>query len=60
MITITINIIIVIVIVIFISIDIIVITITININIIRQALFSRFTIYCDRNNGTGANNPLIR
>src|SRR6218665_1027249 len=28
--------------------------------IIRQALFNSFTIYCDRNNGTGTNNPLIR
>jgi len=28
--------------------------------IIRQALFNSFTIYCDRNNGTGANSPLIR
>jgi len=27
--------------------------------IIRQALFSSLTIYCDWNNGTGANNPLI-
>lgn len=28
--------------------------------IIRQALFNSFTIYCDRNNGTVANNLVIR
>src|SRR6218665_3123575 len=27
--------------------------------IIRQALFNSFTIYCNRNNGTGANNPVL-
>src|SRR6218665_1696462 len=28
--------------------------------IIQQALFNSFTIYCDRNNGTGATKPVIR